>query len=133
MKNPYAIAGLGNNGAKGTALGSGGKRSSVASVHSTSKLSVAHDQAKQDDSVIKPLVEQKRRSEIIPNTGSSIRSNNDLAKISIGRHSIDSPDIAIEDPYAMNSKINDGGAGKDNQRSNDEEGGLDQAGENGGA
>jgi len=102
-------------------------------VHSTSKLSATHDQAKPDDSVIQPLVEQKRRSELIPNTGSSIRSNNDLAKISISRHSIDSPDISIEDPYALNSKINGSGAGKDNQHPNDQEGGHNQPGENGGA
>ena len=54
---------------------------------------------------------------MVPNTASAIRSNHDLAKMSISRRSIDSPDISIEDPYALNSRIN-GAADKDGQRQN---------------
>ena len=43
MKNPYGTAGQPANGARIGGLGSGGKRSSVASVQSTSKLSATHE------------------------------------------------------------------------------------------
>ena len=43
MKNPYGNVGQAGNGARVPGIGSGGKRSSVASVQSTSKLSAAHE------------------------------------------------------------------------------------------
>lgn len=72
----------------------------------------------------------------MPNTASSIRSNNDLTKISIGRRSIGSPDISIEDPYALNSKISAMAGYSNDQHQKDQDSG-DHAGvitsSNGGA